>query len=464
MRSIILVVDDEKKIRLVLKRLLQKKGFEVTEAPDGKAALESAADDPPDLVLLDLKMPKKDGMQTLKDLQEKGFAGKVIMMTAFGTIASAVEAMREGAYDYITKPFSNDEIMLSIERALEHGRLQRDLTYARQQLQDKYSVSGIVAAGRKMLDLLAVVKRIAVTDTPALIVGESGTGKELIAKAIHQESSRRNKQFFAINCSAVPATLIESELFGYRKGAFTGAERSKPGIVAEADGGTLFLDEVAELSPEAQAKLLRFTQSGEFISLGDTKSKKVDVRLLAATNKDLEEEINEGRFRDDLFYRLNVVMLKIPPLRERAEDIPLLVDHFLRLHGSEYGKEGFLFDKDAIQVLITHAWPGNVRELENAIKSALVMAESSPMSADLLPVTTKKPSIKKIKLGSEQTLPDALLEQQESLERNAIQDALKQTGGNRTRAAEILGISRNTLLRKIRQYGISQGSDLRTTE
>lgn len=456
MKPRILIVDDERKIRLVLKRLLEGRGYEVTQAESGVQALESAGAHPPDLVLLDLRMPGMDGLETLKQLFSGGFKAKVIMMTAFGSITSAVEAMRSGAYDYITKPFSNDELLLGIERALEHERLQRDLSVARRQLEDKYSVKGIVAASREMLDLLGMVKRIAPTDTPALILGESGTGKELIAKAIHQESHRSEQPFLAINCSAVPAGLVESELFGYQRGAFTGADRPKKGLVSQADGGTLFLDEIADLNPEAQAKLLRFAQSGEFIPLGGTKAQKVDVRLIAATNRDLEKAVAEQEFRADLFYRLNVVMLRIPPLRERREDIPLLVEHFLRLFGPQYGKEGYSFSPQAFIALQKYSWPGNIRELENAVKSALVMADHPTMGEELLPPTVRRaePSLEEIDFAEEISLPAFISEQQEIIEFKAIRRALKETSGNRTHAAKQLGISRNTLLRKMKRYGL----------
>ena len=455
MKPHVLVVDDERKIRLILKRLLEGRGYEADLADDGDGALEAVSAQPPDLILLDLKMPGRGGLETLRELRAGGYEGGVIMMTAYGTIASAVEAMRSGAYDYITKPFSNEELLLVVERALEHDRLRRDLSFARRQLEDQYSVRGIVAASRGMLDLLGAVKRIAPTDAPALVVGESGTGKELIAKAIHQESRRRKRPFVAIKCGALPANLVESELFGYRRGAFTGADRTKPGLVAQADGGTLFLDEIAELGPEAQTKLLRFTQSGEFIPLGGTEPKRVDARLLAASNRDLEEAVAEGTFRADLFYRLNVVMLRIPSLRERREDIPLLVEHFLRLHASAYGKESYRFDGEALDALRQHDWPGNVRELENAIKSALVMADSSPMGPQLLPTGLSAPHATIAEIDLSQPLREMLSRQQQALEREAIRQALTKTGGNRTRAAERLGISRVTLLRKLKQYGIA---------
>jgi DNA-binding NtrC family response regulator len=456
MKTSVLVVDDERKIRLVLERLLAGRGYRVRMAEDGRRALAEAASEAPDLILLDLRMPGMDGLETLKRLRDSGFDGKVVIMTAFGTIPGAVEAMRAGAYDYITKPFSNNELLLTIDRALEHHRLQRDLSLARRQLEEKYSISGIVAVSRTMLELIDVVKRTAPTDAPVVIVGESGTGKELFAKAVHQHSDRRDRPFLALNCSALPANLIESELFGYMRGAFTGADHQKKGLVAQADGGTLFLDEVSELGAEAQAKLLRFAQSGEFIPLGGTEQRRVDVRIVAASNRDLERAVTEGAFRADLFYRLNVVKISIPPLRERRDDIPLLIEHFLQIYGPEYGKEGLRFDGEAMDSLQLYRWPGNVRELENVVKSALVLAEKSPMAIGDLPISMRTgiPQAPGFNDAGSFSLPEAVGKQQEFLEIQSIKKALSETGGNRTRAAERLGINRITLLRKMRQYGL----------
>ena len=454
MKPRILIVDDESKICRLLKGLLEKKGYLVGVAGSGKAALESAAEDAPDLVLLDLKMPGMDGLEVLSRLRDTGFEGKVIIMTAFGTIESAVRAMREGAYDYVTKPFAKDELFALIERALEHRRLELELTHARNQLRDTYSLSGIIASSRAMLNLIEAVRRTAPTSAPAIISGESGTGKELIAKAIHQESARRERPFIAINCGAVPGNLIESELFGYVKGAFSGADKTKPGLVAAADGGTLFLDEVTELSAEAQSKLLRFAQSGEFIPVGGLEAQSVDVRLLAATNRDLEAAIEAGDFRGDLYYRLNVVRLSVPPLRERREEIPLFVEHFIAKHGPELGKADFRFDSEALELMSDHDWPGNVRELENAVRSALIMAEQSPMAVRTLPHGVRNAPTAAPKPDLDVPLQDGLRQLQQDYERRSILMALDQTGGNKARAAALLGISRNTLFKKLKEYKI----------
>ncbi len=455
MKPRILIADDEAKIRDLLESLLEERGYLVSVSGDGKGALEMAASEAPDVLLLDLKMPGMDGLQVLKALQDSGFDGKVIIMTAFGTIESAVQAMRNGAYDYVSKPFSKEELFTLIERALEHRRLEVDLSLARRQLKTAFSLSGIIAVDREMLKLIESVKRIAPTNAPAIISGESGTGKELIAKAIHQESPRCDRPFIAVNCSAVPGNLVESELFGYKKGAFSGADRTKPGLVAAADGGTLFLDEVTELSIEAQSKLLRFTQSGEFIPVGGVEEQRVDVRLLAATNRDLEEVVAEGKFRSDLFYRLNVVRLTVPPLRERTEEIPLFIEHFIRKHGTELGKGTFRFDAEALTQLQSYSWPGNVRELENAVRSALIMAETTPMTANALPINVRDSTAIEVKPDLNVTLGQGLKRLQVDYERNAILKALESTGGNRARAAALLGVSRNTLFKKLKHYGIS---------
>jgi DNA-binding NtrC family response regulator len=458
LKARVLIVDDERRIRLVLDKLLKNRGYEVSLADGGESALAMIADEPPDLVLLDLKMSGLSGMETLQRLRESGYGGKVVIMTAYGTIESAVEAMREGAYDYITKPFSNDDLLHSIERALDHERLKRELEMARRQLEGKFSIKGVIAASPAMIALLETVRRIAPTGAPALIVGESGAGKEVVAKAIHQESGLGYSPFVAINCGALPPALMESELFGYKRGAFTGADRSKTGLVAEADGGTLFLDEIAELSAEAQTKLLRFAETGEYIPLGDTRTHRVGVRLLAATNRDLEADVADGRFRADLFYRLNVVMLRVPPLRERPEEIPLFIEHFLKHHGSAIGRKSYRFDREALALLLAYRWPGNVRELENAVRSALLTAGSSPMRpGDLPPNVRRAHAYSGAGVNAQAAdcnLQQLLERQQHDLEIEAIKSALKATDGNRSRAARMLSISRNTLLRKIRQYNL----------
>lgn len=453
MNEKILIVDDEDKIRFVLTCLLEEKGYRIKSSGDGEEAVIAAEEFLPDLILMDLEMPKMGGLDSFRVLKEKGIEGKVIILTAYGTIPSAVEAMRLGAFDYITKPFVGDELLIVIERALGQDRIERELAQARDRLEEKFSVAGIITNNPEMKKLLETVKRISPADATVLITGESGTGKELFANAIHQHSRRKNKPFIALNCGALPVNLIESELFGYKKGAFTGANAVKRGLVEQADGGTLFLDEIGEMGPDSQVKLLRFAQSGEFLPVGGTEAKRVDVRLIAASNRHLEEAVDKGKFRADLFYRLNVVAIRIPPLKDRIEDIPLLTDHFLKKYGRELGKENYSFSSEAMEALQLHSWPGNVRELENAVHSALVMAFESPVGVKALPVSiTDAAGVVKPLKGD--TLQDMVATSQEMVERRAIIEALNACGGNRTKAAKQLAIGRNTLLRRMKKYKI----------
>lgn len=453
MSKTILVVDDESRIRLIVGRLLESRGYHVLKAEDGKQALEFIPQQP-DLVILDYKMPGMDGMETLRRIKELDFSGKIIFLTAFGSIPNAVAAMQEGAYDYITKPFVNEEFLITVERALKVNDLEEELVQARKQLKEKYSIQGIITGNRQMMNLIDMLERVSAGDTNVVISGESGTGKELFAKAIHQQSNRSHKPFVALNCSALPDSLLESELFGYKKGAFSGADRNKPGLVQQAHNGTLFLDEIGEMGAEAQAKVLRFTQSGEFIILGDNKPSHVDVRIIAATNRDLGAEVDAGNFRADLFYRLNVVEMQIPPLRERAEDVPLLVKHFIKKHGEKQKRGGFTFSAAAFDCLLAHSWPGNVRELENIVKGALVLALENPMDINSLPEKFRKSSNTNTGFAQTSSVQEQILLKQEEIEKEAILKALDNNNQNRTHAAEELGISRNTLIRKIKKYGI----------
>jgi len=454
MEGKILIVDDEQKIRFVLTCLLEEKGYTVETASDGSEAIDAAERFLPDLVLMDLEMPEMGGLESFRALRERGFAGKVIVLTAYGTIPSAVETMKLGAFDYLTKPFINDELLIVIERALLHDRMEKEWAEARDRLNDKFTVEGIITNNREMLSLLDIVKRIAPTDSPVVITGESGTGKELFANAIHQHSLRKDKSFVAVNCGALPRNLVESELFGYRKGAFTGAVSSKPGLVEKAHGGTLFLDEVAEMEPEIQVKLLRFTQAGEFIPVGATEPMKVDVRLISASNRNLEAAVSEGTFREDLYYRLNVASLRLPPLRERIEDLPLLVDHFLKKLGKKLSKENYRFSNEAMEALQLHRWPGNVRELENAVYSAMVMTAESPMGPEALPVSVGRIEQQAQTPGAGTTLHEIVAGHQEMVEKRVISETLEACGGNQSETARRLSIGRNTLLRKMKRYGM----------
>jgi two-component system response regulator AtoC len=454
MNGKILIVDDEERIRYVLSCLLEEKGYRVETAADGRDAIETAAAFDPDLILMDLEMPEMGGLESFRELKNKGYAGKVIILTAYGTIPSAVEAMKLGAYDYLAKPFANDELLIVIERALQQDKIERELAEARDRLKERFSIEGIITRNAGMCRLLDVIKRIGPMDSPVVITGESGTGKELFANAVHQHSLRKDGPFIAVNCGALPQNIVESELFGYRKGAFTGAVSNKSGLVERADGGTLFLDEVAEMGPDVQVKLLRFAQSGEFIPVGGTEVQRVDVRLIAASNRDLEAAIDDGRFRSDLYYRLNVAAIRIPPLRERIEDLPLLVDHFLRKYGTKAGKDGYRFSNETMELLQMHPWPGNVRELENAVYSALVMANSSPIGLEALPlsITRKQPGLP-ISTGGG-TLHEIVASHREAVERRMIVETLRECRGNQSEAARRLGIGRNTLMRKMKSCRI----------
>ena len=459
MKKRILITDDESSLRLLLSCFLENAGFDVKDAENGNDCLVKTREFSPDLILLDLEMPVMDGLETLMALKVEGYQGKIIIMTAYGSIPSTVEAMKTGAFHYMTKPFANEELLLNIEKALEHDKIEKELDQARLRLDEKYSIEGIITRNPLMEKVLETVKRVADSEISVMITGESGTGKELVANALHQYSKRKNKAFIPLNCGSLPHNLIESELFGYRKGAFTGADSSKEGLVERAHGGTLFLDEIGEMGMEAQVKLLRFAQSGEYIPLGDTRSRKVDPRLIAATNRNLEEAIKEGRFRQDLYYRLNVVNLVLPPLRERKEDIPLLVNHFSSKYQENSKKNLASFSPQTMRVLQQHHWPGNIRELENVVNAALVLAAGDHVTPEELSMAMPhEPSFKpQIREGA--TLQEIVQKQQAEVERLAIVEALDECQGNQTKAARKLGIGRNTLMRKMKKYHIMVGHD-----
>ena len=451
----ILIVDDERKMRNVLRRMLQDSGYETTTAENGLDCLELADSFLPDLILLDLKMPVMDGHEAMQTLISRKYPGKIIVITAFGSIPAAVKAIQEGAFDFITKPFDMDQLMIAIKRALQQNKLEKELRSAKSELETQKGFSRIITNDPSMKELISRAQKVATSDVSVLITGSSGTGKELFAKAIHQCSNRVDKPFVALNCGALPENLVESELFGYKKGAFTNADRSKEGLVEKADGGTLFLDEIGEMGPDIQVKLLRFTQFGEFMPLGSTQSKNVNVRIIAATNRDLKDAVAEGLFREDLFYRLNVVNLTIPDLAERSEDIPVLAKHFVNKLGKEMGKESFTISRQALAKMKSYNWPGNIRELENVIHGALVLTDSSPLTDEFLPDSLQESN--PINLKKERELPslqDMLESSQEEIEKNAILEALKQCNGKKAAAARKLGISRSSFFRKLKQYEI----------
>lgn len=441
---IILVADDEEAICTLLKKLLVKNGYQVIIAKDGQETVEKVKEETPDLLIMDLKMPGKDGLEVLKHLQEIGSSTTVIMMTANATVRTAVEAIKQGAYDYITKPFALDNLLLLVEKALACRRLTKEDAYLRSNQQIPFG--GLVGQGSKMQEVYHFVNQVAPTDAKVLILGESGTGKELVAKAIHFASNRKDGPFVKVNCAALPENLLESELFGHEKGAFTGALNRKLGRFELAHRGTIFLDEIGEINQATQVKLLRVLQEQEFERVGGTCTVKVDVRVVAATNKDLEKEVEEGRFRDDLFYRLNVVSISLPPLRERKEDILLLAEHFLRKFNKAMNKEIKEVSEEAWHMLSSYSWPGNVRELENAIERAVVLSNGTVLLPSSLPaaVTRRKKDEEKKEEVKITSLKEA--------EKQLIMKTLEETGGNRTKAAKILGISLRTLQYKLKEY------------
>ena len=388
----ILIVDDEPNIRRVLGAVFAKAGYEVFTAENGRKALDAISAEPSiDVMLCDLIMPDLNGVEVLRSAKEMNPQLSVVMITAHGTIRTAVDAMKLGAFDYITKPFDMDEIKLIVKNALERSRLLAENIQLKQELQSRYRFDGIVGDSRKMQEVFKIVERVASSNATVLVRGESGTGKELIARAVHYNSPRRDKPFIAVSCAALPETLLESELFGYEKGAFTGAVGQKAGRFELAHRGTLFLDEIPDISPAMQVKMLRVLQEREFERVGGTKPVRVDVRLLAATNRDLEQAVANGEFRPDLYYRLQVIQIFLPPLRERREDIPALVEHFIEKFNKENGKNIKFVSPEAMDLLMKYNWPGNIRELENAIERGVVLADadSDLITPDLLPISVQ---------------------------------------------------------------------------
>ncbi|MGB0620967.1 MAG: sigma-54-dependent transcriptional regulator [Myxococcota bacterium] len=454
----ILVIDDDEALRENLEVFLSNEGYEVLAAGRGDTALELIESSTVDAVLCDLRMPGLDGFDLLPQITRHLPGAPIILMSDDGTDDLAVEAIQRGAYDYLAKPFQPAEVRLTLLKAHERERLRRKTELLQRDMKQSLGDRAIVAASDGMIELLEMLERTASYKSTVLVTGESGSGKEVIARAIHGQSPRREGPFIAINCGAIPENLLESELFGHAKGAFTGANRAHRGLFAEAHQGTLFLDEIAEMPLALQVKLLRAIQEEEIRPVGETKAEQVDVRVIAATARDLEHEIAEGRFREDLFYRLNVVRLEVPPLRERREDIPLLVDHFLGRFREQLAKPVRAVSEDALELLVGHAWPGNVRELENLIERAVILTDGDTIESGALPsvVTdqTARPSFAK---GAAVTDPEEDLNLKRSRQRfeaGQIRKALARTGGNRTHAAKLLEISHRALLYKIKDYGI----------
>jgi two-component system, NtrC family, response regulator AtoC len=445
----VLVVDDEPGLRQSLGLLLTDAGYTVTAEQDGRRGLERAVAEPFDLVLCDVRMPAMDGLTFLRKYREGGGSALVIVMSAYGGEDAAIAAMKEGAYDYLPKPFRPDEVVLTLRKAEERERLRQEVAGLRAQLAAGSAERGLVAESHAMRQALELVARVAEHNTTVLITGESGTGKEVIARAIHRASPRATKAFVGINCAAIPEALLESELFGHVRGAFTGASGDKTGLFEHANGGTLLLDEIGELSTGLQAKLLRVLQEGEIRRVGDTKPRRVDARVLAATARDLEAEVDAGRFREDLFYRLHVVAIALPPLRERQEDIAPLARHFVARLAQRFGKP-LALSEAAIAWLETQPWRGNVRELENAIERAGVLSSKAVLEpADIqgAPLPSRSAALPGADSGT-------LREVVEAAERRAIMAALEATGGNRRAAAKQLAVSLRTLFYKMERYGV----------
>ena len=442
----ILIIDDEESMRHMLSVILKKEGYETVSFADARRALDSLEGEDPDFILCDIRMPGMGGLEFLKALKERGELRTVIMMSAYGTIDNAIECMKLGAYDYISKPFKTAEIVLTLKKAEEREGLRKENRRLKEEVAKDYDISNIHTSDEKMLEILAMVRKIADYSTSVLITGESGTGKELIARAIHSSGVRSGKPFVVVNCGAIPAALLESELFGHVKGAFTDAHRNKAGLFQEADGGTIFLDEIGELPMELQVKLLRVLQEGELRRVGDNKAVKVDVRIVAATLRDLKEEIKKGSFRDDLYYRLNVIEVKLPPLRSRPGDIPGLASHFIEKYGRRFGKPAKALSGEAAAALMSYNWPGNIRELENVIERAMILEETGTIRTLALPIAQGEAR----KEFHELSIKKA----EEELEKELISRALELTGNNRTKAAQILEISHRALLYKIKSYGL----------
>jgi two-component system nitrogen regulation response regulator GlnG len=464
----ILVADDEPALRWLLERLLRQAGHAVTVVEDGPAALAAAAAERYDLAFLDIRMPGLDGLEVLRRLRADSPEAAVVVMTAHGSVRAAVEAMQRGAYDYLAKPFDNDEVLLLVERALSAKALAREVVELRTGIQEVWEFGALVGKSPRMQEVYKTIGRIAATDVTVLLQGESGTGKEVVARAIHHYSRRAGKPFVAVSCAAIPPTLLEAELFGHERGAFTDAHQRRLGRFELAHGGTVYLDEVGDMGPELQPKLLRVLQERQLERIGGGEPIRVDVRVVAATNRDLETLIREGSFREDLFYRLNVVSVTLPPLRERREDIPFLVDHFLVKYAGELGERALA--SEALDRLTGYAWPGNVRELENVIQHAMVMAGAGVILPEHLPIApgTGGPWIREGTL--EQLIQEKLEECVRGLgaresanlyelvlglvERPLFRAVLRETGGNQLRAAALLGINRNTLRKKLRALGL----------
>ncbi len=456
----VLIVDDSPDIRFAMSEVLKTKGFCVESASDGQEAIDILDTRFFDIVLTDLSMPRKSGMDVLKFVTEHSPETICIIITGYGTIQGAVEALKLGAYDYLCKPIKPDEVIILIDKALEIRNLRRENKNLKKELKNKYGFKNIIGSSPAMKEVFSLIEKVADTDSTVLITGESGTGKELIAHAIHYASDRKDKPFIPVNCAAIPEELLESELFGHEKGAFTHAIKTRIGRFELANKGTIFLDEIGEMSPSLQVKLLRVLQERKFERVGGVKTISVDIRVVAATNKDLETEVKEGKFREDLFYRLNVIPIHIPPLRERPSDIPLLVDYFLRKYSKGKGRKVEGVSEDAMKILMKYDWPGNVRELENIIERLVILSNGKTIKKEDLPIQIIEKVGAQISTAlptGEMEIPEeglSLSEAVSNLEKTLILKALERTGGIKNRAAKLLKMNRTTLIEKMKKLGL----------
>jgi two-component system response regulator HydG len=445
----ILIVDDDAAHRLALKATLGQAGYEISEAEDGDVAVRMVEESVFDLILLDLRMKNMDGVEALKRIKAISPGVPVIIMTAFATVKTAVETLKMGAFEYLTKPLDMNEVLHVVDKALRYYELEAENEALKSRVGEQFDFSNIIGRSPKMRDVFEVLALAAPSDATILILGESGTGKELIANAIHQNSPRRERPFVKVNCAALPENLLESELFGHERGAFTGATSQRKGRFELADGGTIFLDEIGDMSPATQAKILRVLQEQEFERVGGSKTLRVNVRVIAATNKNLEEEVQKGTFRQDLYFRLSVVTVELPPLRERREDIPVLADHFLKKYAEKNQRLIRGFAPKSMDLLMRYQWPGNVRELENVVERAVILCRGEYILPECLP----KQFLDLMGEGESDSgvRPGRSIKE---VEKELILKTLEQTGGNRTRAAEILGITRRALQYKLKDYGV----------
>ena len=460
----ILVVDDDAVARELLAEALKKEGYDVEAFGSGEAAIARGREGRVDLVLTDIRMGAVDGLTVLREFKRMSQDTAIVVLTAFGSLEGAIEAIKQGAYDYMAKPFKKEEIKLVVQRSLDHCRLLRENTKFREELKSKDEWSPLVGSSPAMLEVYKLVARVSESKSTVLLQGESGTGKELIARAIHGNSPRRDKPFVPVNCGALPDTLLESEMFGYEKGAFTGAVGTKTGLFESASGGTLFLDEVGELGQALQVKLLRVMQDHEVRRVGGTHSIKVDVRIIAATNRDLEQFVKEGKFRDDLFYRLNVVRITLPSLTERQEDIPMLAHYFLQKCATGTTTPVRGFHPDTMELLNRYRWPGNVRELENAIERAVSLSHGPLLTPDDLPAAIRQAPIHAEAKPESPDVTEPVCLTLEEVEKRHLVRVLKETKGNKVKASKILGIDRRTLYRMAERFGLDLGDEGEGTE